>query len=67
MHIGGLSRAGAHLANNDPYVSGWWNFGSHCSLTRQVCLTNCNYEHDQARKKAAGADSSDLRPIWLRR
>jgi hypothetical protein len=24
-----------------------------------------NYEHDLPKKKAAGVDSSDLRPIWL--
>ena len=32
-------------------------------LDKKLAITNTTWQ----RKKAAGADSSDLRPIWLRR
>jgi len=37
---------------------------SHCNVS-PIVRSTCNYEHDLAKKKAAGATSSDLRPIWL--
>ena len=43
LHIGGLSGAGAHLANNGPYGGGWWKYGGQ-ELLISIGLFECVQE-----------------------